>query len=83
MRVNIIEARGIYKDFIVRENKIEILKGIDLIVETGKLMVFMGPSGSGKTTLINQLCLLDTPTQGTVYLFGERMDELSEEKRMK
>lgn len=81
MRVNIIEARGIYKDFIVRENKIEILKGIDLTVETGKLIVFMGPSGSGKTTLINQLCLLDTPTQGTVYLFGERMDELSEEKK--
>lgn len=79
--MNIIEARAIYKDFIVRENKIEILKGIDLTIEEGKLMVFMGPSGSGKTTLINQLCLLDTPTKGTIYLFGQSMDELSEEKK--
>lgn len=79
--MNIIEARGIYKDFVIRENKIEILKGINLTIEEGKLIVFMGPSGSGKTTLINQLCLLDKPTKGEVYLFGESMDELSEEKK--
>ena len=81
--MNIIETRGVYKSFTVREDEIEVLKGIDLKIEEGKFVVFMGPSGSGKTTLINQLCLLDTPSKGEVYLFGELMNTFREEQKMK
>ena len=79
--MNIIETRGVYKSFTVREDEIEVLKGIDLKIEEGKFVVFMGPSGSGKTTLINQLCLLDTPSKGEVYLFGELMNAFREEQK--
>lgn len=49
---------------------LEILHGIDLIVEHGELLALVGPSGSGKSTLLNILGTLDRPTTGTVHVDG-------------
>lgn len=51
--------------------KLEVLKGIDLEVETGEVVVVIGPSGSGKSTLLRCINLLETPTKGTI-LFEEK-----------
>ncbi|MDO5059015.1 MAG: amino acid ABC transporter ATP-binding protein [Neisseria sp.] len=62
-----IEIRNIHKTF--GDNT--ILRGIDLTVEKGRVVVILGPSGSGKTTLLRCLNALEMPEQGSVSFLGE------------
>ncbi len=50
------------------------LRGIDLVVEPGRMMLMLGPSGSGKTTLLQVMGCLKPTTTGSVELFGRRID---------
>jgi L-cystine transport system ATP-binding protein len=59
-----ISIQGLYKQF----GKLEVLKGIDLEVEKGKVVVIIGPSGSGKTTMLRCLNVLETPTNGVISI---------------
>ena len=62
----IFEARGLTKIYHVGDVEVPALRGVDLDLFAGELMVLLGPSGSGKSTLLNILGGLDTPTSGTV-----------------
>ena len=75
---NVIEARGLSKDYGTGVSKVSALRSIDLVVERGAFVAIMGPSGCGKSTLLNVLAGLDRPTAGEVWLDGEHIDELSE-----
>lgn len=77
----IVEARGVSRVFKVGNQEIQVLRDVDFNIQKEELAIFMGPSGSGKTTLINQMCLLDQPSSGQIYLFDERVDQLSEKKK--
>ena len=66
----ILEAQGIVKILGEEPNKVRVLKGIDLQLQTGELTLMMGPSGSGKTTLLSILGCILTPTQGQLSLAG-------------
>lgn len=66
----IYEARAVTRSFDVAGERLDILKGVDLAVESGELLAVMGMSGSGKTTLLHILGLLDRPTSGEVLLDG-------------
>ncbi|MDR1540116.1 MAG: amino acid ABC transporter ATP-binding protein [Clostridiales bacterium] len=59
-----VEVRNLFKSF----GKQEVLKGIDLDVEDGEVVVIIGPSGSGKSTFLRCLNLLERPTSGEVYV---------------
>jgi len=48
----------------------QIIRGIDLAIDTGETLAVIGPSGAGKSTLLRLLCRLDEPTDGTVLLDG-------------
>ncbi|MFB5267824.1 amino acid ABC transporter ATP-binding protein [Paenibacillus enshidis] len=61
-----IEIRNLHKSF----GPLQVLKGVDLTLEKGKVLVIIGPSGSGKTTLLRCLNLLEVPDQGTLGLGG-------------
>jgi len=59
-------ARGLTKIYDMGEVKVHALRGVDLDLFAGELIVLLGPSGSGKSTLLNILGGLDVPTGGTV-----------------
>lgn len=64
---------------IYRTDKIETiaLEGINLTVDTGEFISIMGPSGCGKSTLLNIIGLLDSPTEGKVFLQEQELDKES------
>jgi len=62
------------------QQRLQVLKNIDLEVQKGDIQLLMGPSGSGKTTLLSILAGLLTPTTGRVYLLGEDITRLSRRK---
>lgn len=66
----VFEVRGLRKTYGEGPAAVHALRGIDLHVDAGELLVLLGPSGSGKSTLINILGGLDRPTEGSVR-FGE------------
>ena len=53
--------------------RIDALRGVDLDLFSGELVVLLGPSGSGKSTLLNIIRGLDVPTEGYVTYLGERL----------
>ena len=53
--------------------KVEVLKGIDMDIKTGELIVFVGPSGCGKSTLLRMVAGLEKITAGTLEIDGEPM----------
>ncbi|UBF29647.1 ABC transporter ATP-binding protein [Kovacikia minuta CCNUW1] len=57
--------------------KFQVLKEIDLAVQSGDMQLLMGPSGSGKTTLLSILAGMLTPTEGSVHLLGQEITRLS------
>ncbi len=63
----VFRARGLTKIYVMGEVKVHALRGIDLDLFAGELIVLLGPSGSGKSTLLNILGGLDVPTGGTVF----------------
>jgi putative ABC transport system ATP-binding protein len=80
-RMPLIELKQVYKNYYLGETKIAALKGIDLKVARGELVAIWGPSGSGKSTLCNIVGMLDTPTSGSLFLEGNDVSNLSDEKR--
>jgi putative ABC transport system ATP-binding protein len=73
----LIEIRGLTKVYERGAQRIEVLHGIDLDIPEGDFVALMGPSGSGKTTLLNLIGGLDTLTDGSLKIDGERIDALS------
>ncbi|MBG9475956.1 amino acid ABC transporter ATP-binding protein [Priestia megaterium] len=65
-----INIKNLHKSF----GDLQVLKGIDLKVEQGKVIVLIGPSGSGKTTFLRCLNLLEIPTDGTIELDKKSMN---------
>ena len=51
---------------------LEVLKGIDLVVERGQTVVLLGASGSGKSTCLRCINFLEMPSAGHIHLHGER-----------
>ena len=68
-----LELNQIKKSFGSGENRVQVLKGIDLAVEKGEFCVLLGPSGSGKSTLLNILGGIDRADSGDILIDGERM----------
>ena len=73
-----LELNQIKKSFGIGENRVQVLKGIDLAVEKGEFCVLLGPSGSGKSTLLNILGGIDRADSGDILIDGERMADMNE-----
>ena len=77
---NVIDIKGITRNFQLGQETVKVLKEIDLTIEKGEYVAFMGPSGSGKSTLMNLLGCLDTPTSGSYILNGADVSTMTDDQ---
>ena len=75
-----IQTRNMVKTYDTPAGPLNVLRGVDLKLGRGDFVALLGPSGSGKNTLINMITGIDRPTTGEVYVAGERLTHLSENK---
>ncbi len=76
----VVQLVNVHKSFNVGETtEVEVLHGIDLVLNAGEFVAIMGPSGSGKSTLLNLVGLLDRPTQGQLRITGMETTKLDDE----
>lgn len=75
-----LEMKGIRKHFGEGDNRVDVLKGIDVELGKGEVCVLLGPSGSGKSTLLNILGGIDQPDEGYISIDGEKMGEMSDKE---
>lgn len=75
-----IDARGITKSFKAGHLNVDVLKGIDLQIETGEIVLVMGPSGSGKSTLLAAVSGLMKPDGGSVIALNQDIWKLPRKK---
>lgn len=75
-----LEIQGIHKSYGEGENKVEVLKDINIDVEKGEFVVMLGPSGSGKSTLLNIIGGIDNADEGSISINGEEMNTMNEKK---
>jgi len=73
----ILKATNIHKSYSLGGRKLEVLRGLDLAIETGQFVAIIGASGSGKSTLLHILGALDSPDTGTVEFETKRLDKYS------
>jgi len=73
----LVSVRDLHKVFQRGGQRIDVLQGVNLDIPEGDYLALMGPSGSGKTTLLNLIGGLDTPSEGSITVAGDRIDKLS------
>src|SRR5262245_9577586 len=74
---DLVRVADVHKHFTRGSERIDVLQGVNLDIPPGDFLALMGPSGSGKTTLLNLIGGLDTPTEGSITVGGDRIDKLS------
>ena len=77
----ILVARGVRKTYHTAAQEVEALRGIDVDIWPGELVMVMGPSGNGKTTMLNCLSGLDDIDDGTVIVDGMDLHAVSDARR--
>jgi putative ABC transport system ATP-binding protein len=77
MSDTLVSVRDLHKVYHRGSERIDVLQGVNLDIPQGDFLALMGPSGSGKTTLLNLIGGLDTPSEGSITVGGDRIDKLS------
>ncbi len=81
MNKQIIKLSKISKKFIKNNNTLNVLKNINLAINSGELVSITGPSGSGKSTLLHIIALLDQPTSGEVFFKNKSFSKSNDEEK--
>lgn len=80
MAQTLIKITDLKRNFVLGEEIVYVLKGINLEIRKGEYVALMGPSGSGKSTLMNLLGCLDTPTSGQYILNGKQVNKMQDDE---
>lgn len=76
----LISLQGLRKTYLIGNQVVQALDGLDLQIEQNEYVALMGPSGSGKSTLMNILGCLDSPTEGNYTLNQQNVARLNEDQ---
>ena len=76
-----LKVAGLKRTFVQGDVRIEVLRGVDLTVETGEIVALLGPSGSGKSTLLQAVGLLEGVFEGSIRIAGEEVADISDSGR--
>lgn len=74
----LISLESIKKTYVLGDQIVDALKGVDLKIFRGEYIALMGPSGSGKSTLMNIIGCLDSPSSGNYWLNGKEVSKMSD-----
>ena len=76
----VIRTYDLRKTYIMGEQEIHAVDGVDVLIQKGEYVAIMGPSGSGKSTLMNLIGCLDTPTGGEYYISGRLVSSMDDDE---
>jgi putative ABC transport system ATP-binding protein len=76
----LIRTWDLRKAYVMGDQEIHAVSGIDIEIKKGEYVAIMGPSGSGKSTLMNLIGCLDSPTSGQYYLNGNLVSEMNDDE---
>ena len=76
----VIRTYDLWKTYIMGDQEIHAVSGVDVQIRRGEYVAIMGPSGSGKSTLMNLIGCLDSPTKGLYYLNGKLASDTSDDE---
>jgi putative ABC transport system ATP-binding protein len=75
----VIRTYDLWKTYVMGDQEIHAVSGIDVEVKRGEYVAIMGPSGSGKSTLMNLIGCLDSPTKGEYFINGNLVSDMSDD----
>src|ERR1700677_2284020 len=76
----VIRTYNLWKTYVMGDQEIHAVSGVDIEIKKGEYVAIMGPSGSGKSTLMNLIGCLDTPSSGMYYLNGSLGSDMDDDE---
>jgi putative ABC transport system ATP-binding protein len=76
----VIRTYDLWKTYIMGDQEIHAVSGVDIEIHRGEYVAIMGPSGSGKSTLMNLIGCLDTPSRGQYYINGRLVSDMDDDE---
>ena len=76
----LIETQDLWKTYVMGEEEVHALRGVNIQISRGEYVAIMGPSGSGKSTLMNLIGCLDTPTKGSYLLNDKQVSQMNDDE---
>jgi putative ABC transport system ATP-binding protein len=76
----VIRTYDLWKTYLMGEEEIHAVSGVDVEIKRGEYVAIMGPSGSGKSTLMNLIGCLDTPSSGLYYINGRLVSDMNDDE---
>ena len=76
----VIRTYDLWKTYVMGDQEIHVVSGVDIEIKRGEYVAIMGPSGSGKSTLMNLIGCLDTPTKGLYFINGNLVSEMTDDE---
>lgn len=76
----VIRTYDLWKSYIMGDQEIHAVSGVDVQIKRGEYVAIMGPSGSGKSTLMNLIGCLDTPTKGEYFINGNLVSRMTDDE---
>jgi putative ABC transport system ATP-binding protein len=76
----VIRTYDLWKSYVMGDQTINAVSGVDIEIRRGEYVAIMGPSGSGKSTLMNLIGCLDSPTKGEYFINGRLVSSMTDDE---
>lgn len=76
----VIRTYDLWKTYVMGDQEIHAVRGVEIEIKRGEYVAIMGPSGSGKSTLMNLIGCLDTPSKGDYFINGHLVSSMTDDE---